>query len=270
MKHKPASTYSILTIINIKISIFCRTLRDFGFGKGTTEDLVQCEVTEFLQRLEMEYQKGKKIEFRGKFHIFVMSSLWTIVSGEKLSPEDPKMVKLMTGLDQLFVETGATVVQMAFFSERMMQMVDAFGLAQVFTFIDKLWAMIDPIIDGHRATIIKDNPRDFTDCFFDTIYDTSTPAAEKESKISLRNVLADLFIAGSETTSTMLTWAVLFMAKYPEIQNKVQAELDQVCGTQTPSYTDRTSLPYTEATITEVYRRANIVPIRNCWTEMLA
>jgi cytochrome P450 len=65
----------------------------------------------------------------------------------------------------------------------------------------------------------------------------------------------------SETTSTALTWAVLFMAKHPDVQKKVQVELDQVCGTQSPSLADKNMLPYTEARITEILRRANILPM---------
>ena len=43
--------------------------------------------------------------------------------------------------------------------------------------------------------------------------------------------LFDLFLAGSETTSTTLTWAVLYMVRYPRVQARVQEELDAVVGT---------------------------------------
>ena len=42
--------------------------------------------------------------------------------------------------------------------------------------------------------------------------------------------LFDLFLAGSETTSTTLTWAVLYMVRYPEVQAGVQRELARVVG----------------------------------------
>ena len=48
---------------------------------------------------------------------------------------------------------------------------------------------------------------------------------------NLKVTLFDLFLAGSETTSTTLNWAVLYMVRYPEIQAKVQEELDTVVGT---------------------------------------
>lgn len=45
----------------------------------------------------------------------------------------------------------------------------------------------------------------------------------KDSPFHDENVLAsalDLLMAGTETTSTTLQWAVLLMMKYPEIQSK--------------------------------------------------
>jgi hypothetical protein len=40
----------------------------------------------------------------------------------------------------------------------------------------------------------------------------------------------DLFAAGSETTATTLSWAVLFMILHPEAQQKVHEEIDLVPG----------------------------------------
>ena len=79
---------------------------------------------------------------------------------------------------------------------------------------------------------------------------------------NLKVTMFDLFLAGSETTSTTLTWAYLFMIRYPEVQEKVQQELDQVVGTdRLPSCSDRPNLPYTEAVLMEVQRCGNITPL---------
>lgn len=44
----------------------------------------------------------------------------------------------------------------------------------------------------------------------------------------LRSMVMDFFIAGSETTGGTLSWATLFMILHPNIQRKVQKELDTV------------------------------------------
>uniref|UniRef100_A0A8C2LJG3 Cytochrome P450 2J3 n=1 Tax=Cricetulus griseus TaxID=10029 RepID=A0A8C2LJG3_CRIGR len=72
----------------------------------------------------------------------------------------------------------------------------------------------------------------------------------------------DLFLAGTETTSTTLRWALLYMALYPEVQEKVQAEIDRVIGQEKqPSLADRDSMPYTNAVVHEVQRMGNIIPL---------
>lgn len=62
-------------------------------------------------------------------------------------------------------------------------------------------------------------------------------------EISVKNLnvlLLDLIGAGTETTSTTLLWALLFMTKYPEIQKKLHKEIDLVLGKgRQPSRDDR-------------------------------
>ena len=48
---------------------------------------------------------------------------------------------------------------------------------------------------------------------------------EQEEKDS--NLCLDFFAAGSETTSTTLVWSVMYMALYPEVQEKCQKEIDE-------------------------------------------
>lgn len=37
--------------------------------------------------------------------------------------------------------------------------------------------------------------------------------------------IADLFFAGSDTTSTTLSWAILYLCKFPEVQREFQKEI---------------------------------------------
>ncbi|XP_037530225.1 cytochrome P450 2J2-like [Nematolebias whitei] len=72
----------------------------------------------------------------------------------------------------------------------------------------------------------------------------------------------DLIEAGTESAANTLRWALVYMMNYPEIQEKVQAEIDRVIGqSRQPTIADRPNLPYTDAVIHESQRMGNIVPM---------
>lgn len=81
------------------------------------------------------------------------------------------------------------------------------------------------------------------------------------TRMKLVAAVRDLFIAGTETTSTTLRYALLLLATYPEIQERMYKEIkDQVGTSSLPSYADRTQLPFAEAVVLETQRFANVLP----------
>merc|ERR1719273_2783293 len=119
-------------------------------------------------------------------------------------------------------------------------------------------------IEEHENTLDVNDPRDFIDKFLIEVTKTTNPDSSfygENGRVNLANTLFDLFLAGSETTSTTLTWAMLYMARYPDVQERVQKDLDSIVDTEAlPSLQDRAKLPYVEAVIMEVQRCANIIP----------
>lgn len=64
----------------------------------------------------------------------------------------------------------------------------------------------------------------------------------------------------SETSATLAAF-FLAMILHPEVFAKAQAEIDRVVGTdRLPDFQDRTSLPYVESLVKEVYRYGSLPP----------
>lgn len=111
----------------------------------------------------------------------------------------------------------------------------------------------------HLYTFDKDNIRDFTDSLI-----LARKEAEEEddpellsqiTETHLVQTLMDIFFAGVDTSRMTINWAIMHMASLPEIQAKVQEELDRVVGTsRLPGISDRSKLNYTEATLHESMR----------------
>ncbi|XP_075057350.1 cytochrome P450 2K1-like isoform X2 [Mixophyes fleayi] len=78
---------------------------------------------------------------------------------------------------------------------------------------------------------------------------------------NLTRVVRNLFSAGMETTSTTLCWGLLLMAKYQNIQEKVQEEISRVVGSAQLSYSQRGQMPFTNAVIHEIQRFSDILPL---------
>ncbi|XP_062832935.1 cytochrome P450 2K6 isoform X5 [Anolis carolinensis] len=76
---------------------------------------------------------------------------------------------------------------------------------------------------------------------------------------NLAQYIQDLFITGTETTATVLKWAILLLANYPDIQDKVYKEIEDVLVSSSICYQDLKKLPYTNAVFHEIQRSKYIL-----------
>ncbi|OWF52911.1 cytochrome P450 2J6-like [Mizuhopecten yessoensis] len=116
-------------------------------------------------------------------------------------------------------------------------------------------------IAEHRKTFAEENQRDFIDAFLrqQIKHDEDDPIFDD---MNLATVVINLFLAGTETTATMIRWAIIYLIHNKPIQDKLRQEIETVVGTsRIPSLGDKPSMPYYEAFITEVFRMGNIAPL---------
>jgi cytochrome P450 len=70
----------------------------------------------------------------------------------------------------------------------------------------------------------------------------------------LRDEVLTLFLAGHETTANALTWTLYLLSQNPEIEAKLQAEVDAILNGKVPSVADMPQLKYAEMVLAESMR----------------
>ncbi|XP_077804180.1 cytochrome P450 2D6 isoform X2 [Macaca mulatta] len=122
---------------------------------------------------------------------------------------------------------------------------------------------LDELLTEHRMTWDPAQaPRDLTEAFLAEMEKAKGNPESSFNEENLRIVVADLFSAGMVTTSTTLAWGLLLMILHPDVQRRVQQEIDDVIGqVRRPEMGDQARMPYTTAVIHEVQRFGDIVPL---------
>ncbi|GLJ32221.1 hypothetical protein SUGI_0648550 [Cryptomeria japonica] len=101
----------------------------------------------------------------------------------------------------------------------------------------------------------KDSDKDFLDVLLDS-------RTEDFTLVGVRALIAELFIAGTETTTTTIEWAMAELIRNPQKLNRARQELDEVVGcNRKVEETDLDRLPYLHAAVKEVFRLRTTGPL---------
>ncbi|OCH86500.1 cytochrome P450 [Obba rivulosa] len=100
----------------------------------------------------------------------------------------------------------------------------------------------------------KANPTDKND-LLNTMLNGKDPKTGKGlSDECIKNNLLTFLIAGHETTSSTLTFAIYHIVKHPEVLRRLREEIDEVLGEQPIQLGDISKLPYIAACLRETLR----------------
>ncbi|KAK5618335.1 hypothetical protein CRENBAI_019406 [Crenichthys baileyi] len=123
-------------------------------------------------------------------------------------------------------------------------------------------------LEEHKASLSDGDPRDLLEALLQGQTGSGwgqKSYGSKEEGITDDHVLmtaAEAFGAGVETTSTTLLWILAYLLHHPEVQERVQRELDENVGCERAvSVSDRGRLPYLDCVINEGMRIRPVSPV---------
>lgn len=236
------------------------TFREFGVGKSSFEVAVAMEADAMMSVL-----RGKK---NGSFDPQIMFSnafsniVCSVTFGKRFEYNDPKFERLLGLVLRQFEAMGGAAVLAAF---PILGKFEIGPLKEVTQNTLEFISFFQNIINDHKDRFDGKNIDDVVEAYMAQIKSseaTGSPDPEVFNERNLGAVVGDLFFAGIDSSVSSLRWAIAYFLLHPEIQLKIQKELDDVIGRdRMPRWGDRTRLPYVEATIAEVQRIGTVAAI---------
>ncbi|XP_078074011.1 cytochrome P450 2K1-like [Mustelus asterias] len=234
------------------------SLRNFGMGKKSIEDKITEEVSFLVDILES--YKGQPFETRQIINSAVSNIICSIIFGDRFLYTDESLINLIKLNNEGAGLAGTASIHLYNSYPSLGFLIPNYK--KIIENREKMHNIFNNFLKEAKETLNENHIQTLRDAI---IMRYQQQSGGQDSEIEKRAVLAlitELFSAGTETTSVTICWGLLLMMKYPEIQKKVQEEIDQVIGAgRSPRFEDRKLMPYTNAVIHEIQRLANIVPL---------
>ncbi|KAM7233384.1 hypothetical protein CapIbe_015520 [Capra ibex] len=234
-------------------------LRNFGMGKRTIEERI-LEEGHFLLE-ELRKTQGKPFDPTFVVSRSVSNIICSVIFGSRFDYDDDRLLTIIHLINENFQIMSSPWGEMYNIFPNLLDWVPG-PHRRLFKNYGRMKNLIARSVREHQASLDPNSPRDFIDCFLTKM------AQEKQDPLShffmdtLLMTTHNLLFGGTETVGTTLRHAFLLLMKYPEVQVRVQEEIDRVVGRERlPTVEDRAAMPYTDAVIHEVQRFADIIPM---------
>ncbi|GMT31057.1 hypothetical protein PFISCL1PPCAC_22354, partial [Pristionchus fissidentatus] len=240
------------------------SLRDVGFGTSAVEDSVCNLAHEAVSRWKNDHEK--EIDVTPNVMAAVANTIWKLIFDKTLPFEDPLFNKVRFLMDETFPQLMRPYVFIIEVVPVFLKLDPLFGgiFKKVLELNNQFLEILRKEIQEAEAS---DDPASDPNCYVHSFVremkrrELSGEGEGSFSRLQLAKAAADVWGAGFETTVTTLRYAVHYLVNYPEVQRKMQKEIDETVGDKTIRMVDQKNLPYCCAVIQELQRIANILPL---------
>ena len=243
-------------------------LKDLGFGKHKLEPVIQDEAQYLIDDFVSKSKLGD-VRFDNDFNIPIINILWQIVVSKRFEADLPESKEMIDTVSILF-KTGAPFLSRLWIVNQLRELSGLPVFKRDTRILDLKSKIRSQILENVCEFNLSgsNDPKNFTEIYVKEINEREKLAGQGLKKghrstfhiEQLVTLCLDFFLAGSETSSTTLSWAVLYLTLYPEVQKKCREEIERNLGGNLPSKDDVSRLIYCVATIQEIQRISCVAP----------
>uniref|UniRef100_A0A7N0ZXS8 Cytochrome P450 n=1 Tax=Kalanchoe fedtschenkoi TaxID=63787 RepID=A0A7N0ZXS8_KALFE len=134
--------------------------------------------------------------------------------------------------------------------------------ARLVVHFEKMLGFFDDLVAQRLAQRSAQGPVSEHKDVLDTLVNIMVQSNGEFTRTDIGHLLLDLIVAGTDTTSSTIEWAMTELLKSPETMSKAKAELEQVATKGKPiSESDVPRLPYLHAIVKETLRLHPAAPL---------
>lgn len=234
------------------------TLKHFGMGKKSSEEHLVDEARHLIDHFKS--LNGQPFDPSTTLMCASSNVIANLVLGTRYSYNDKKWMKILQDSRDAFHVISSFWGQLFDIFPGIMQYLPG-PHRKIFSLLKPLHNAVEESVINHQKTLDPACPRDYIDCYL-------LRREEKNGKktvFTIPNLIGtvfDMFLGGSESSAVTIVFGFFILVKYPEIQDKVHEEIDQVIGRERdPRADDKTQMPYTNALLHEIQRYTDIFPM---------
>ncbi|XP_077982847.1 steroid 17-alpha-hydroxylase/17,20 lyase-like [Glandiceps talaboti] len=237
-----------------------QAIRNYASG-SKLETLVRDEAFPRFRKA-IDAKGGQPFNPQPLLMLVVGNVIASMCFGEKYELDDPEFRKVLNFINDANESFGNGLL--ADFIP-IFRYIPTSGVRMVNRMLKVWFGMIQEKIDKHKQNFDEDNIHDLVDDILKIQKDAKAAGeehADSLTDVNLRQTVIDIFGAGLDTTINTLNWCIAYLVNYPDVQIKVQNEIDDVVGqNRRPLLSDKNKLPYCEAVIHEIMRIRTVAPV---------